>query len=71
MNYRFLTEPLIGQASYIGSQNSLIDHLMITRDVEDEYVGGATQILYLEQEFDRYTTHVSDHRLVLSQFPVF
>jgi len=71
INYRFLTIPLIGQASYIGSQNSLIDHLMITHDAEEEYYGGDTQILYLEKEFDRYTTHVSDHRPVISQFPVF
>ena len=70
-NYRFLTAPLSGEASYIGIDKSLIDHLLMTRESDAEYGGGTTQILYLEKEFDLYTTHISDHRPVLSRFPVF
>jgi len=71
LNFKFLTESLLGQASYIGIDNSLIDHVLISSDVNTEYEGGTTEILYLEKEFDRYTTHISDHRPVLSRFPVF
>lgn len=71
VHYRFLTLPLINEASYIGNFNSLIDHLLITRDCEDEFGEGITEILYLEKEFDMYTSYISDHRPVLSRFPVF
>ena len=71
VNYRFLTTPLLGEASYIGIENSLIDHLIISQASDEEYGGGETKILYLEKEFENYTTHISDHRPVLSKFPVF
>jgi hypothetical protein len=71
VNYRFLTSPLINEVSYIGNFNSLIDHLLITRDCEDEYGDGSTEILYLDKEFDKYSSHISDHRPVLSRFRVF
>jgi endonuclease/exonuclease/phosphatase family metal-dependent hydrolase len=71
LNYRFLTYPLIGEASFIGSQNSLIDHLLISNDSLNEYANGSTEILYLEREFELYTTYISDHRPVLARFPVF
>ena len=70
-NYAFLTRPIVNQASYIGSFNSLIDHLFITTDALPEYQGGTTEVLYLEKEFNLYTTYISDHRPVLACFPVF
>ncbi len=71
VNYRFLTSSLLGESSYIGIDNSLIDHLLMTRESDSEYGVGQTRILYLEKEFDLYTTHISDHRPVLSSFPLF
>ena len=71
VSYRFLTSPLINEDSYIGNFNSLIDHLLITKDCDDEFGEGITEILYLEKEFDLYTSYISDHRPVLSRFPVF
>lgn len=71
LNYKFLTGPIVDQASYIGSFNSLIDHLLITDNTLQEYQGGDTRVLYLEQEFGLYTSFISDHRPVLARFPVF
>ena len=68
-NYEFLTSTLIGQASY-PSYPSLIDHILITNDALSEYGNGNTKILDLDYQFSNYSTHVSDHRPVLSQFPV-
>lgn len=68
-NYRFLTYSLIGQASYPGF-DSLIDHILITRDAETEYGNGLTKILDIDNQFSKYSTFVSDHRPVLAQFPV-
>ena len=70
-NYIFLTEPLTDQATYIGDSGNVIDHILISRDTLEEYQGGSTVILKLETEFEAYTTVVSDHRPVLSRFPVF
>ena len=71
VNYAFLTTPIVDQASYIGSFNSLIDHLLITENTRQEYQGGETNVLYLEKEFSLYTNYISDHRPVLARFPVF
>ena len=71
LNYKFLTGPIVNQASYIGSFNSLIDHLLITENTWQEYQGGETSVLYLEKEFSLYTNYISDHRPVLARFPVF
>ena len=70
-NYLFLTQPLTSQASYIGDYGNVIDHIVISHSVEPAYQGGSTEILKLETEFDAYTTVISDHRPVLSRFPVF
>jgi hypothetical protein len=69
LNYRFLTMPLVGnsrQSSYIGG--GLIDHVMVTRDALDEYGGGWTETLRLDDEVANYRDQVSDHRPVMSVF---
>ncbi len=70
-NYIFLTAPLADQATYIGDNANVIDHILISKNTLEEYQGGSTVILKLEVEFEAYTTVISDHRPVLSRFPVF
>ncbi len=68
-DYSFLTEGLSGQYSYISSSyKSLIDHILITSDARAEYGNGSTKVLYLDQEFSKYQSEVSDHRPVVSIF---
>lgn len=68
-DYTFLTAGLNGQYSYISnSYKSLIDHILITADARSEYGAGNTNVLYLDQEFSKYQTEVSDHRPVVSIF---
>jgi endonuclease/exonuclease/phosphatase family metal-dependent hydrolase len=71
LNYRFLTLPLTNHPTYIGQFESSIDHLLITKDTEDEYTGGITRILKLDKEFPDYLNTISDHLPVLTQFFVF
>lgn len=71
-NYSFLTADISGQYSYISSTyKSLIDHIMITKDARQEFGQGTTQVLYLDEQFSRYQSQVSDHRPVLSIFKGF
>jgi len=70
LDYRFLTLPLAGNpywASY-PSYNSLIDHLMISTQANDEYGSGNTITLRLDDEYSNYRNRISDHRPVMSQF---
>ncbi len=68
-DYTFLTDGLNSQYSYIStSYKSLIDHILITSDARTEYGNGTTKVLYLDQEFSKYQTEVSDHRPVVSIF---
>ena len=72
LDYYYLTWPMRSSsynASYIGG--SLIDHLMVTTDALDEYAGGSTTTLRLDDEVSGYETVISDHRPVLAMFPVF
>jgi endonuclease/exonuclease/phosphatase family metal-dependent hydrolase len=72
LDYRFLTLPLAGNsnyASYIGG--GLIDHLMVTRSALDEYGGGTTATLRLDDVIPNYEAVISDHRPVLAMFQVF
>jgi exonuclease III len=72
LDYRFLTLPLAGSsqnASYIGG--SLIDHVMVTTAALAEYGSGYTTTLRLDDEMASYEVDVSDHRPVMSVFPVF
>ncbi len=75
VRYRFLTLPLAG-SSYYGSYienggGSLIDHLLVSRDALNEYQGGTTTTLRLDDEVARYKQRISDHRPVMAWFPVF
>ncbi len=65
-HYRFLTKDLGGQFSYINS--SLIDHILITQDVNAEFGQGTTHVLYLDDEFRPYPIEISDHRPVVAVF---
>lgn len=70
--YSFLTSAVLGKASYISTRyNSLIDHILITRDVKAEFGTGQTQVLYLDNEFNQYPSTVSDHRPVAARFAGF
>jgi len=71
--YQFLTAPLAGQfnsASY-PSYGDLIDHILISQDAWTEYQGGVTKTLRLDDELSDYLSKISDHRPVMSTFPVF
>ncbi len=71
-DYSFLTADISGRYSYISNTyKSLIDHIMITKDARQEFGQGTTQVLYLDSEFSRYQSEVSDHRPVLSIFKGF
>jgi hypothetical protein len=48
----------------------LIDHILVTVDALGEYEGGWTETLRLDTEVLYYSYYVSDHRPVMSQFPV-
>lgn len=73
-NYWFLTEIFARNASnnntYIGFP-SVIDHILITGDLRNEYTGGTIQVLKIDQQFSAYVYEVSDHRPVGVRFPVF
>ena len=70
--YRFLTKSILGQSSYISNSfNSLIDHILISKDSFTEYGSGLTEVLYLDEEFLKYRSEVSDHRPVLAVFKGF
>ncbi|MEO0079875.1 MAG: endonuclease/exonuclease/phosphatase family protein [candidate division WOR-3 bacterium] len=72
-NYRFLTRPLAGNPYYSSllSGDGIFDHLLVTRDVLDEYAGGITTTLRLDDRLPEYGAVVSDHRPVMATFPVF
>jgi exonuclease III len=72
-NYRFLTAALVGkrqQASY-PRYGTLIDHILISQDAFNEYDGGSTETLRLDEEVEGYDIVISDHRPVMAVFPVF
>lgn len=72
-DYRFLTLSIpSGDYSYIGgSFRSNIDQILITSDAEQEYNGGTTGVIKIDQYFSAYVSEVSDHRPVGAVFPVF
>jgi exonuclease III len=75
LDYNFLTYPLAinypSNATYIGSFQSFIDHILISKDLRAEYESGITEILKIDQFYLPYTDEVSDHRPVGTIFPVF
>lgn len=67
--FLFLTLNIKNQYSYISSTyKSLIDHILITQDAEQEYGQGTSKVLYLDQEYLSYVSNVSDHRPVMARF---
>ncbi len=74
-NYTFLTEDLandpVNNATYIGGYQSVIDHILISEDVKQEYAAGGTEVLKIDLFFSAYLSEVSDHRPVGSIFKVF
>lgn len=75
LNYIFLTQGLLNDpiqnATYIGSFNSIIDQVLISKEVLDEYTNGYTQVIKIDEFFSAYTYEVSDHRPVGVKFFVF
>jgi endonuclease/exonuclease/phosphatase family metal-dependent hydrolase len=67
-DYKFLTWDV--DPSY-PSFNSLIDHILISKDCFDEYDDGITETLRLDDYITNYFRDVSDHRPVMAKFPVF
>ena len=75
LNYTFLTQILLNDpvvnATYIGSFNSIIDHILISEDLENEFTNGYLQVIKADQFFSAYNHEVSDHRPVGVKFFVF
>jgi endonuclease/exonuclease/phosphatase family metal-dependent hydrolase len=72
-NYEFLSQQLQddGDYSFI-PWNTLLDHILITADLQDDYAGGSIQAAPLDlqiTEYD-YEQEVSDHRPVVAVFPL-
>lgn len=74
-NYTFLTKELandpVNNATYIGGYQSVIDHILISEDVKQEYANGQTEVLKLDLFFSAYVYEVSDHRPVGANFMIF
>ncbi|UCF65447.1 MAG: hypothetical protein JSW33_06350, partial [bacterium] len=74
-NYTFLTKELandpVNNATYIGGYQSVIDHILISEDVKQEYANGQTEVLKLDLYFSAYVYEVSDHRPVGANFMIF
>jgi len=73
LNYRFLTWTIAGNQYYssLVSGAGIFDHLLVTRSVLEEYTGGTTVTLRLDDKLPEYPNVVSDHRPVLATFPIF
>ncbi len=70
--FTFLTLGLTNQYSYISTTyKSLIDQILITKNVHQEYGNGTCKVLYLDQEYKSYVSYVSDHRPVMARFKGF
>jgi endonuclease/exonuclease/phosphatase family metal-dependent hydrolase len=67
--YTFLTMPEAesGEYSYIPF-TSLIDHVLVTNGLLDEYGAGPTEVLHLDESIPDYRDTVSDHRPVRTVF---
>ncbi|MBM4280522.1 MAG: hypothetical protein FJ137_07100 [Deltaproteobacteria bacterium] len=61
------TQPLAdaGEASFLSSRNSLIDHIVTTRAFDDEVGAGVAVIPRVEFDVANYRAIVSDHRPVV------
>ncbi|MEN8223258.1 MAG: endonuclease/exonuclease/phosphatase family protein [Acidobacteriota bacterium] len=72
-SYKFLTLEIAEDPVYSSypSWGSLIDHILISGALFDEYNGGSTTTLLIDNRISGYFDNVSDHRPVISFFPVF
>ena len=72
-SYKFLTIEIADDPVYSSypSWGSLIDHILISKSLFDEYSGGSTATLLIDSRISGYFENVSDHRPVISFFPVF
>ncbi len=69
--YDIHTRPLAddGEESFLPS-GALIDHVISTPSLADEFAGGATQIPRLDSQYNNYEYQVSDHLPVVVGMPV-
>ncbi len=72
-DYRFVTASLVSSSWNISHPGvgSLIDHILISSDVEPEYYPGHVYTQRLDDVWPDYIDIVSDHRPVMAIFPVF
>ncbi len=72
-SYKFLTLEIADDPLYSSypSWGSLIDHILISRSLFDDYEGGSTTTLLIGSRIADYFSNVSDHLPVISFFPVF
>ncbi len=74
-NYGFLTEAFArdpsNYATYVAGFTSVIDHILISADMRQEYTNGIIQVIKADLFFSSYIYEVSDHRPVAVRFPVF
>lgn len=72
-DHEFLTATLAGDlhnASY-PSLGALIDHILISADVREEWAGGRIHTQRLDEVYSDYFRSVSDHLPVMATFPIF
>ena len=71
-NFVILTLPLAqnGEYTYIGYYQSLIDHIILTRSIQQQYPEIVTEILKIDEIYSAYKDNVSDHRPVATRIPV-
>ncbi len=71
-NFVILTLPLArkGEYTYIGYYQSLIDHIVLSRSIDQRYPEIVTEILKIDEVYAAYKDNVSDHRPVATRIPV-
>ena len=72
-NYEFLSQKLAddGEYSFV-PWHTLLDHILITADLQDDYTGGSIRAAPLDLQVTGYDyeSEVSDHRPVVAVFPL-
>ncbi len=66
---RFISSELSGEGTYI-SWNSLIDHIVVSQDSEDEYVDNSIDVYYFDNVFPSSYDGISDHRPIFGSFVI-
>jgi len=71
-SYKFLTLEIADDPIYSSypSWGSLIDHILISNSLFDDYNGGSTTTILVDSWISDYFNNVSDHRPVISFFPL-